>query len=102
MIRDGKIGVLISPDFGSGIEDIDRFNDKLIQSVEAKESLERIHILANHLFPGAYLGGLQGIEVIWVKIGRSFFVHEYDGSESIWFMDEIKWLNSKPEELKND
>jgi hypothetical protein len=38
-----------------------------------------------------YTGGMSGLNIEWVTPGQKFRVDEYDGSESLEFIEHIEW-----------
>lgn len=99
-IVDGKVAVLISPGFGAGWStwsaDKDDnflvFDKGLVALAEqhASEDLVEAYLREKrgedyHM----YMGGWEKVKVEWVPIGTKFLVHEYDGSESLWFVEDL-------------
>jgi hypothetical protein len=91
VVRNGEVAVLISPGFGSGWStwttehrDILLFHPKLVEWVE-KGKGPGLENLLNELGAGStYVGSnVEDLEVRWLPEGTAFYVHEYDGSESI-------------------
>jgi len=97
VIRDGKVAVLYSPGYGTGwstwgsgdtdeLRQMPIFHPKLIAMVESGNSegitddwlIENIPELG-----GFYTGGKGSLKIEWVKQGDSFYIEEYDGSESV-------------------
>ena len=98
VIKDGKVGVLISPGFGAGfstwgapIEAI--FNPTLIELVENEKWQEAIDFVENTWEDG-YSGGVQDLRVAWIDEGTKFIIEEYDGAESFLFEDKIDWIQA--------
>ena len=98
VIRDGKVGVLISTGWGAGfsswgfpLEAV--FDPTLIDMVE-REDWEGAEVYCQKTFPSNYTGGVSDLEIVWVPEGRKFQITEYDGSESIEFMDEVNWITA--------
>jgi hypothetical protein len=84
LVRDGKVAVLVSTDWGSGwFVEKARFDPTLVQMLEAGASKEQLSKYCTETYPGEWLGGLSALEVQWVTQGEYFYVHEYDGSEWI-------------------
>lgn len=93
VIRDGNVGVLISPGYGSGfytwgypIEAI--FDPTLIGLVENEKYQEAVDYCES-AWPGEYSGGVQDLVVEWIPEGTKFIIEEYDGFESIRIYDDI-------------
>lgn len=98
VIRDGKVGVLVSPGFGAGfltwgapIEAI--FNPTLIELVENEKYQEAVDYV-QETYEGVYSGGVQDLQVVWLPEGTKFIIEEYDGSESLTIYDDINWITA--------
>ena len=98
IIRDGKVGVLVSPGFGAGfstwgapIEAI--FNPTLIELVEQQKVQESIDFVEK-TWEGVYSGGVQDLRVAWIEEGTRFIIEEYDGAESLLFEEHIDWVQA--------
>ena len=98
VIREGKVGVLVSPHFGAGFytwgypeEAI--FDPTLIELVENEKWQEAIDYCESKWTNG-YSGGIQDLKIAWVPEGTKFEITEYDGSESIKFFDEVNWITA--------
>lgn len=107
--EDGKVGVVISPGFGGGFStwanDPEMALDPLIVelvlaldpheegSVEYNAIQDKIyHYVTGEKYNASYHG--DKLIVAWVPQGVRFIIHEYDGSESIWREDEIRWIKA--------
>jgi hypothetical protein len=42
-------------------------------------------------YDDVFLGGFHQLEIAWLPIGTKFLIKQYDGSEYIETVDEIKW-----------
>ena len=98
VIKDGKVGVLVSPGFGAGfstwgapIEAI--FNPTLIELVQQEKVQEAIDFVEK-TWEGVYSGGVQDLRVFWVPEGKEFIIEEYDGSESLMLKEEYNWITA--------
>lgn len=98
VIKDGKVGVLVSPGFGAGfltwgapIEAI--FNPTLIGLVENKKWQEAIDFV-EETWDSIYTGGVEDLEVEWIPEGTKFQITEYDGSETLELLDDINWVTA--------
>lgn len=96
LVRDGKVAVLVSPDYGAGwyswhrIEEL-LYDPSIVLWLEAKE-LDKI---ANYLtlkYPNEYFGTLDDLTVEWIDQGTEFRIDEFDGAESIQLKADTKWL----------
>ena len=98
VIRDGKVGVLVSPGFGAGFSSWGApeeaiFSPTLIELVENEKFDEAISFVEK-TWEGIYTGGVYDLYVAWVEEGRRFIVEEYDGAESLLFEDKIDWITA--------
>lgn len=98
VVRDGKVAVLVSPDFGAGWStwadssqrETMMFDSRLISAAENNVSdIETVLLeIFGENFP--YPGGWSDIKIVWIPEGTTFWIKEYDGAESIVYEDEIK------------
>lgn len=98
IIRDGKVGVLVSPGFGAGFltwgapeEAI--FNPTLIELIENEKFDEAIDFVKK-TYEDVFTGGVEDLVVIWIPQGTHFIIKEYDGAESIQLRDETHWITA--------
>lgn len=100
MIRDGKVAVLYSPGYGAGWstwahDQVSRkemlFDVSLVDLVESGAEYEKLEAYATLKWPDVYLGGLDGLRIVWLPVGSAFRIHEYDGAESVEIKEEIDW-----------
>ena len=98
-VRDGQVAVLVSPGFGAGWSTwnqslsgmlYDNFIVDLIVN-EVPDWVAKAQAYCELKYPGAYLGGLEDLQVQWVPQGAMFRVEEYDGSESIELRHQMIW-----------
>lgn len=99
--RDGKTAVFISAGFGAGWStwNSDGFyvfgDETLVDMVEGGASPEQIEDYVRSVMGNVpYLGGVDGLYVMWVPVGEKFVIQEYDGSESIRLMNETNWYTA--------
>ena len=96
LIRDGKVAVLVSPDYGAGwyswhrIEEL-LYDPSIVLWLEAKE-LDKIEHYLTLKYPNEYFGGLDDLTVEWIDQGTEFRIDEFDGAESIELKTNTKWL----------
>jgi hypothetical protein len=97
VIKDGKVGVLISPGYGAGFytwgyptEAI--FNPTLIELVEQQKVQEAIDFVEKTW--NGYSGGVQDLRVAWIEEGTRFIIEEYDGAEHLRFEEDIDWITA--------
>ena len=98
VIKDGKVGVLVSPSYGGGfstwgypLEAV--FDPELIRMVEI-EDYEGAVKYCESKWPNEYSGGVSDLVVVWVNEGSKFRITEYDGYEDIEFEDGIDWITA--------
>ena len=98
VIKDGKVGVLVSPGFGAGfstwgapIEAI--FNPTLIELVQQEKVQEAVDFVEK-TWEDVYTGGVQDLIVVWVPEGEEFIIEEYDGSESLMLKTDYNWIKA--------
>jgi len=91
VIKNGKVAVLYSPGFGAGWYS---WNDKeeilflpeVVELVENKQH-DKIEELLKNKGYDFYMGGARDLEIKWIPEGTLFRINEYDGSESIEYLD---------------
>jgi hypothetical protein len=98
VIRNGLVGVLVSPGFGAGfytwgapLEAI--FNPTLIDLIENEKIQEAIDFVEK-TWEDLYTGGVRNMRVVWIEEGTEFTIEEYDGSEKIVFKETIEWITA--------
>lgn len=103
LTRDGLVAVLYSPGHGAGwstwVSDCneDRMAmlfDPVIADIVDRRAADwqaQAEAIALVKYPGAYLGGLEDLQVQWLPLGTHFRITEYDGYESIETRDDIEW-----------
>lgn len=97
-IKDGKVAVLYSPEFGSGwstwgkVEDM-VFNPELVEAVLSGDK-SNVYETAKRLYPDVYDGGLRDLTIGWLDIGTNFVIDEYDGYESIRVLGDFEFLTA--------
>ena len=97
VIRDGKVAVLYSPDYGAGWytwnqENQDMIFDPTVVMFVEDGDLDKAEAYATLKWPDAYLGGLRDLRVEWIPEGTAFKINEYDGNESIEIRDGGQWI----------
>lgn len=97
LIVDGKVAVLYSPGFGAGWSTWNSeypelmFDPNIVHYLE-KGDKQSILSYCELKYPGAYLGGLDGLEVAWIPVGAEFVIDEYDGSETVVNRYDMTWV----------
>lgn len=94
-----EVAVLISYGFGAGwstwgheSKETLLFHKDLVQLVLDGKN-EEAGKLAEKM-TDAYAGGAEQLEVVWIPEGAQFWVHEYDGAESLRTMDSFDWITA--------
>lgn len=94
-----EVAVLISYGFGAGwstwgyeSKETLLFHKDLVQLVLDGKN-EEAGKLAEKMVD-AYAGGAEQLEVVWIPEGTQFWVHEYDGAESLRTMDSFDWVTA--------
>lgn len=89
-IKDGEVGILYSPGFGAGWsswgEDVLCYDYDLVKAF-LEGGIPAIKAVAAEKYPDMYQGGLNDIEIEWIAVGTAFRINEYDGKESIEYLD---------------
>ena len=98
VIKDGKVAVLISNDWGSGFHTYGApleaiFNPQLVELIENKNYNEAMEFIKK-TYPNVFVYDITRLHVEWVEEGREFYITEYSGLESIVFKDEVKWITA--------
>lgn len=94
VIRNGKVAVIFSPDYGGAWsswygDDKMIFDPNLVQLIESEnedaidEYCERVYEREN---PGLSIG--------WVPEGEDFVILEYDGYERICLKNTFEWIKA--------
>jgi hypothetical protein len=113
VIVDGNVAVLVSGGFGGGWstwQDDDEcnqsmaFEPKVVEMIlaglvdknraERKVTLDKIEAYMDETYPDFYLGGLGGLDVVWVPQGAKFHIEEYDGNETLVLESDMNWLTA--------
>ncbi len=110
VIVDGKVAVLCSPGYGAGwyswgndrLPEQALFHPTLVELVEQDRQEEITKDLLVELFgEDARSADLcidpdqdKGLSIEWVPIGEKFHIIEYDGSENVELLSEIKWITA--------
>ena len=103
LIRDGKVAVLISPDYGAGWytwnkERPECLYDPEIVKIVLGEAEGNIREIADNKYGDGFTPyGADKLEVVWVPVGSRFRIDEYDGSESLILEEDDDWLTAESE-----
>jgi hypothetical protein len=99
VVRDGRVAVLYSPDYGAGWFSWNTrypellFDPAMVELVEA-EKWDELQAFVTLKYPDIYAGGLRDLRIEWVPEGTQFIVNEYDGNESIQTRDSTDWITA--------
>ena len=91
----GEVAVLYSPGYGAGWYSWNTeypdciFDPDCVQAV-LDDNSSRLAVIASHKWPDGYWSP-EDVDVCWLAPGTQFVIHEYDGSESIRYLDDIKY-----------
>jgi hypothetical protein len=100
VIRNGKVAILYSPAYGAGWytwnEDHPEciFHPKIVEMVESNKRDEITDSFMEELLNTDYFyaGGACDLEIEWIAEGTSFYINEYDGFETILYIDNINLI----------
>ena len=101
LVRDGRVAVLYSPDYGAGwstwapaeIREAVLFDPAMVELVE-QEKLEELQVYVTLKYPDIFCGGLRDLQILWMPEGTQFVVNDYDGNESIQTRDSTDWYTA--------
>ena len=99
LVRDGKVAVLYSPDYGSGWYTWNSnhpellFDPAIVQLVE-EDKFDELKTYITLKYPNIYEGGMWELKIAWIPEGVMFRVNEYDGDESIELKDDADWFTA--------
>ncbi len=97
VIRDGKVAVLYSPDFGAGWFTWNTehpqclYDPDVVAWVEQGKSDEQFPDLEDKYGDYFYDGGRHDLVIAWVPEGTLFRIDEYDGSETLVLASDQEW-----------
>ena len=97
VIRNGKVAVLISPDYGAGWYTWNDRKEELLYSPKVVKMVEekRLHeidedwIKENLGLEDIYLGGVGDLVIRWLPVGTSFKIDEFDGHETLLTLEDL-------------
>ena len=94
-----EVAVLISCGFGAGWSTWNQddketllFHKDLVQLVLDGKNAEAGRLAEK--MTDAYVGGSEDLGVEWLPEGTQFWVHEYDGSESLRTLNSFDWMTT--------
>jgi len=100
VIRNNMVAVIISDGYGAGwffwhgIEEL-LYDPVIVEMIETKKDPEEIlNYCRDKYGQHKYFGGVDGLRIEWIPEGSEFIVYEYDGDETLWLKDKIKWITA--------
>ena len=100
-IVDGEVAVLYSPRLGAGWSTWARGDSEQAMAmdrdlVEAflEGGVNAVVKVAEEKYPDNYTGGADDLEVVWLPVGTQFRINEYDGSETLITLDEMRFFTA--------
>ena len=100
VIRDGKVAILYSPNYGAGwytwshkSEDDGKclFHPDVVAWVEAGKPLDIVPDFKQLFGDGFYAGGAGNLTIEWLPVGTKFRIDEYDGFETVVIETDLVW-----------
>lgn len=90
------VAVLYSPGWGAGWSTWNTDNreclyDPDIVDLVLAKKMGKAKRLAEKKWPDGYWGGADDLEVTWIAENTAFIVREYDGNESIEYLDCVDY-----------
>ena len=108
IIRDGKVAILYSPGFGTGwytwhgVYELLR-DPEVVHLVELRSKVsvdeqtyytEKIMDYCKSTYGDHYYGGADDLTIEWIDLGDKFRITEYEGSETIEYLTNTRWLEA--------
>ena len=114
VIQDGKVAVLVTPEYGAGwyswhrieallydpqvvelVQDLGNIDD----NIEYMGVVNRINDYCEQTYGDDYkysgcFGAVGNLEIVWVDEGQEFRVVEFDGSEHLEFPQNVRWIRA--------
>lgn len=98
VVRDGKVAVLYSPEFGAGWYTWNQrfpqciFDPDIVAWVEGGKRGPLPNL--NMKYDDFYTGGSKELKIAWLPEGQEFSIDEYDGFERIVLPSDVEWLTA--------
>jgi hypothetical protein len=101
LIRDGKVAVIISPEYGAGwytwhgVEEL-LYDPEVVRMIENGVDSQDIMNYCNETYgENHYYGGATCLRLVWMDEGTEFKIDEYDGLESVEYKKDFKlWMTA--------
>lgn len=100
LIRDGKVAVIISPDFGGGwstwndgIPEL-LFDPRIVALIERGEAITQERLEEFGYTQYVFIPSRHDFEIVWLPVNTRFMIHEYDGSERVRILEEMQWITA--------
>ena len=97
VVRDGKVAIIISPEFGAGwstwndVEGIET-DPGLVELIERSAEPDEIETYCKDMWgTKPYYGAVVDLTIEWIPEGSEYIISEYDGAESIMLKENFKW-----------
>lgn len=100
LVVDGKVAVLVSRGYGAGWSTWNTeypgmlFDPEIASMVVNGNDQDEIVKVAQEKYPEGYFGGVDGLSVQWIPVRTIFRIDEYDGAESVEFLNEANWIEA--------
>ena len=100
VVRDGLVAVVYHPSWGCGWYSWHGraqllFDPKIVAYIESGDTLGLEKYLEGIRGDDYWISAeLEELAIEWIREGTEFTVVEYDGSETIWYKDSVKWIKA--------
>jgi len=98
IIKDGKVAVLISENYGTGFYSYGApiqaiFDPKLVELVKLEDFDGAVKYVETN-YPGVTTLGIIDLQIAWIDEGEEFIINEYDGFEVIQLKSKTEWITA--------
>ena len=80
LLRDPEVVHLVECREKATEEEKSYFTEKIIEYCELTYGIEN------------YYGGADSLKIEWIEVGEKFRIQEFDGAESIEYLNKVTWL----------
>lgn len=99
VVRDGKVAVLVSSDFGIGFysatdDPACLFCPEIVAMLERSAPLAELLEFVKARWPRVHRSAVQDLNIEWVPEGAAFCIREYDGAEWVELRDDVAWVTA--------